>query len=271
MASIRNLLNFASGLLTQTPLTGSPASSYNHHEPYSNSPTCPLDGPISCHNVTDGGDSCCFIYPGGQLLQTQFWDTHPSIGPEDSWTLHGLWPDNCDGSYPQYCHSAPTYHSITQVLTEAGQQDLLDYMNKYWLPNSGTNEHFWQHEWNKHGTCINTLSPSCYADLYNSGDEVVDFFTRAVEVFKGLDTYKALAAAGIYPSKTRRHTLQELEDALQSVTGFKVVLGCSRGALNQAWYTFNVKGSLQTGEFVPTNPAGPKGSCPRRGIKYLPK
>jgi hypothetical protein len=57
-------------------------------------------------------------------------------------------------------------------------------MNTYWLPDRGTAEHFWEHEWRKHGTCINTLSPSCYGDEYQQGDEVVDFFTRAVEVFK---------------------------------------------------------------------------------------
>ena len=54
-------------------------------------PSCPIDGPLSCHNSTAVEDSCCFIYPGGQMLLTQFWDTRPSIGPNNSWTLHGLW------------------------------------------------------------------------------------------------------------------------------------------------------------------------------------
>jgi ribonuclease I len=57
-------------------------------------------------------------------------------------------------------------------------------MNSYWLPNSGTAESFWEHEWNKHGTCINTLAPGCYGDDYQVGDEVVDFFNKAVETFK---------------------------------------------------------------------------------------
>lgn len=57
----------------------------------SSAPSCPIDGPLSCHNSTAVKNDCCFIYPGGQLLLTQFWDTRPSIGPSDSWTLHGLW------------------------------------------------------------------------------------------------------------------------------------------------------------------------------------
>lgn len=46
---------------------------------------------LSCHNTTVVENLCCFNAPGGQLLQTQFWDTHPVTGPVDSWTLHGLW------------------------------------------------------------------------------------------------------------------------------------------------------------------------------------
>ena len=103
--------------------------------------------------------------------------------------------------------------------------------------------------------------------------EVVDFFTRTVELFKTLDTYTALSNAGITPSTEVTYTSQEIQDALTKVTGHAVVLGCTKRALNQAWYSYNVRGSLQTGEFVPADPAGSggKGTCPDRGIKYLPK
>lgn len=46
---------------------------------------------LSCHNTTVVKNLCCFNAPGGSLLQTQFWDTNPVTGPEDSWTIHGLW------------------------------------------------------------------------------------------------------------------------------------------------------------------------------------
>lgn len=35
--------------------------------------------------------SCCLESPGGLLLQTQFWDASPAVGPADSWGIHGLW------------------------------------------------------------------------------------------------------------------------------------------------------------------------------------
>lgn len=61
---------------------------------------CPTNTPLSCGSAT-ATDTCCTNVPGGLLLQTQFWDYSPSTGPTDSWTVHGLWPDNCDGTYQQ--------------------------------------------------------------------------------------------------------------------------------------------------------------------------
>lgn len=183
-------------------------------------------------------------------------------------------PDLCDGRYEQFCTAAPQYRNITQIITAAGEEALLSYMSTYWLPNSGTAEHFWQHEWNKHGTCINTLAPSCYGPTYTPGSaiEVVDFFTRTVELFKSLDTYSALAEAGITPSTEKTYTRDEIQEALKKVTGQEVVLGCYRGQLNQAWYYYNVRGNVQSGTFVPTAPSvSGKGSCPVRGVRYLPK
>jgi ribonuclease T2 len=181
-------------------------------------------------------------------------------------------PDLCDGTYDEFCTAAPQYHNITQILKAAGQNELLSYMSEYWLPNRGSAESFWQHEWNKHGTCINTLSQSCYGESYTPGIEVVDFFTRTVNLFKSLDTHAALAKEGIVPVTGKTYTNAQIQAALTKVTGMEVVLGCRRGELNQAWYYYNVKGSLQTGDFVPTGPVGTgKGSCPRTGIRYLPK
>jgi hypothetical protein len=40
--------------------------------------TC-LNPQLSCQNTTVVTDLCCFNAPGGQLLQTQFWDTCKSL------------------------------------------------------------------------------------------------------------------------------------------------------------------------------------------------
>lgn len=79
------------------PIISSSSSSSSRprpYEPLSGAPACPIDGPLSCHNSTPiaGDPSCCFVYPGGRILLTQFWDREVHVGgAEEDWTLHGLW------------------------------------------------------------------------------------------------------------------------------------------------------------------------------------
>ncbi|QIW96728.1 hypothetical protein AMS68_002246 [Peltaster fructicola] len=235
-----------------------------------NSATCDANGPLSCQDSGSGVDTCCFNTPGGALLQTQFWDTNPSSGPSNSWTIHGLWPDNCDGTYEANCDSTRAYTNITDILNSFGQQDLLNYMNTYWTSNTGSAETFWEHEWGKHGTCISTLQPSCYTN-YQPTEEVPDFFNKVVGLFKTLPTYQWLSDAGITPSSSQTYTLSQITNALtKNRDGHSVYLGCNNGALDEVWYFFNVRGSVQTGTFVATDSLS-TGNCPSTGIKYLPK
>ncbi|KAF2717671.1 ribonuclease T2 [Polychaeton citri CBS 116435] len=234
--------------------------------------TCSGDLQLSCHNSSTVENTCCFNAPGGSLLQTQFWDTDPAVGPSDSWTIHGLWPDRCDGSYDASCDDARAYSNISSIISSFGYNDLLSYMQTYWLPNSGTGETFWEHEWGKHGTCVSTLAPSCFSD-YQPTEEVPYFFNRTVSLFKTLPTYDWLKAAGITPSSSQTYSLSAIQSALsQHHGGNNVYLGCTNGALEQVYYYFNVKGSVASGEFVAASPdSGSSSNCPSSGIKYLPK
>ncbi|KGO74875.1 hypothetical protein PITC_043760 [Penicillium italicum] len=230
--------------------------------------TCASSTPFSCESSSTE-PTCCFNYPGGTLLQTQFWDTSPSTGPAHSWTIHGLWPDNCDGTYQASCDSARAYTNITAILQDQDLGHLVDYMNKYWVDIDGDNESFWAHEWGKHGTCINTIDPSCYSD-YKAQEEVGEFFQKTVSLFRSLDTHKALADAGITPSTSKTYTLKAIQKALTAKHGAPVYVGCSDGNLNQAWYYFNVKGNAIDGTYKAVDTLATP-TCPKTGIKYVPK
>lgn len=236
--------------------------------------SCPTTSstPLSCHNTTVQSNTCCFNAPGGQLLQTQFWDTNPSTGPTNSWTIHGLWPDNCDGTYQSDCDESRAYTNQTAILQAFGRQDLLDYMQTYWKndPNDGTDEELWAHEWETHGTCISSYDTDCYSN-YTPTQEYVDFANRTVALFKSLNTYQFLANAGITPSSSTTYTASAINSALQKAFGQTVIIQCSGSALDGAYYTFNTRGSAQTGQFVPAAPDGSKSNCPSTGIQYLPK
>jgi ribonuclease T2 len=230
------------------------------------------DAQLSCHNNSAVADTCCFNYPGGQFLQTQFWDTNPPNGPKDSWTLHGLWPDHCNGDFDQFCDDTRSHNNITAILTSLGATDLLSYMSIYWRADSGSDEHLWSHEWNKHGTCISTLEKRCYNQgQYRPEEEVLDYFRTAVNLFKSLDTYKTLAEASIIPRYDQTYPLSQLQRALEAKQGVEVTLRCHGNQLDEVWYHFDVLGSVQTGKFVPAPPDGAKTNCPREGVRYLPK
>ncbi|KAJ5970218.1 uncharacterized protein N7479_000136 [Penicillium vulpinum] len=229
---------------------------------------CSSSTAFSCASSTAEA-SCCFNSPGGALLQTQFWDTSPSTGPDDSWTIHGLWPDNCDGTYEQTCDSKRSYSNITAILQDQGRDELLDYMNDYWLDISGDDEDFWSHEWNKHGTCINTIEPSCYSG-YTAQEEVGDYLQKTVDLFKNLDTYKALAAAGITPSTSKTYTLAAIQKALTTLHGAVPYLGCSSGKLNEVWYFYNIQGNAIDGTYKAVDTLTTS-TCAKTGIKYVPK
>lgn len=288
MALLRSVLAYASNLVSQIPLGGGggldnsattrtnvESLSITPYIPLSGAPSCPIDGPLSCHNQTRA-DTCCFIHPGGRLLLTQFWDEEVHVdGGEQDWTVHGLWPDLCDGSYDQYCGMAPRFDNITGVLEQYDQGELLSYMNRYWVANYGTNDHLWAHEYNKHATCINTLAPPCYGGGYTPGLEVVDYFVRAFGLFRLLDTYRALEQAGIEPDHSKKYELSKIQKTLEEFSGGRVILKCGgrrHDVLHEAWYVYFVKGSLQSGQFVPARDTfkGDHNNCASR-VRYLPK
>jgi ribonuclease T2 len=179
-------------------------------------------------------------------------------------------PDNCDGSYEQYCAPQREVSNITEILAESAPSTL-EYMKRYWKDWQGDDEGFWEHEFNKHGTCISTLEPDCYTD-FNVRHDVIDYFKRSVGVFQALPSYQWLAEAGIVPSSTASYSLAQIQAVLRARHGQNVIINCNRNnEIKELWYHFNVKGSTQEGEFIPSPPVGSPSTCKATGIKYIPK
>ncbi|KAJ7766628.1 ribonuclease T2-like protein, partial [Mycena metata] len=224
----------------------------------------------SCTNTTAIADLCCFEAPGGLLLQTQFWDSNPATGPSDSWTIHGLWPDKCDLEFSENCDPSRAYKNIASLLSKNGATDTLNYMQTYWVDINGKDETFWEHEWKTHGTCMSTLEPACLPAGSAKGTEAVAFFNTVVKLFQTLPTYQWLANQGITPSSSATYTLDTLNTALQTGSGFQPVLDCEGSTLDSVSWYFHLKGSVIDGTFVQID-APEEGNCPSEGIKYPPK
>ena len=85
------------------------------------------------------------------------------VNKDTLWTIHGLWPQYSDNSYPQFCKNIP--FDIDKL-----QPIILD-LNKFWYSGMEPNEAFWKHEWEKHGTC-----------MFNDSDEF-DYFKTALSLY----------------------------------------------------------------------------------------
>jgi ribonuclease T2 len=245
-------------LLSHITFLSSLLSSQSNSPSLHQTSSCPNKPSLSCPSAPISDvNTCCVNHPSGHFLQTQFWDTSPSIGPSNSWTIHGLWPDLCAGGFEQFCDSDRSHSDIKGVISRALDGDkrageLLGFMGKYWRSYDGHDEYLWSHEWNKHGTCVSTLAPDCYRSPNSTSIarhhhmDVLDYFIHTTSLFRTLDTYAILADAGIMPSQTQRYTLRELEDAVSgSRHGQTVTFRCNhRGELDEIWYHFSVMGSL---------------------------
>jgi len=124
-------------------------------------------------------------------------------------------------------------------MNQFGKTELLSFMQTYWKDYQGNDETFWEHEWNKHGTCISTFDSSCYAN-YQAGQDIVDFFQKTVDLYKTLNTYEILAAAGITPSEDQTYNLADIQAAITKAHGKPATVNCKNGEFNEIWYQFNV-------------------------------
>ena len=87
---------------------------------------------------------------------------------DGDYTIHGLWIDYYNRSYPEFCNNTPfKLHDL---------DTLRDDLNVKWRSCWGDSVQLWKHEWDKHGTCFYPKMNVSY------------YFSRTLELF---DKHKA--------------------------------------------------------------------------------
>ena len=126
-------------------------------------------------------------------------------------TIHGLWPNNNDGSYPCYCSS--------ESFDPSKVQDLLAEMDKLWpsFNPSSSNDKFWSHEWGKHGTCA--ADDPAIGSMYG-------YFYHGLGLRNKFSPASVLANKGIKPDDNYYYYESDVLSALKSGLGHNVVLSC---------------------------------------------
>ncbi|KAI7869606.1 RNase Sy, partial [Mucor mucedo] len=191
---------------------------------------------LSCQSTTV--DSCCSPTNGLVVLALQ-WIV--GYGPSDEFTVHGLWPDTCEGK-----QLGSTGCDASRIYTDAGTRvkaansALYTRMNTYWPSYKDDNNLFWSHEWSKHGTCVTTLDPDCYGTSYTANKDLVDYFSKALDLRDEFDLYAALKASSIVPGKA--YPVETIRTAISKAYGASVKLDCTSKKLTEVALNFYVRG-----------------------------
>ncbi|KAJ6312121.1 hypothetical protein OIU76_012056 [Salix suchowensis] len=136
---------------------------------------------------------------------------YPTTGkPEADFGIHGLWPNYNDGNYPSNCDANSPYDPKKVA-------DLRSGMQKNWptlaCP-SGSGVAFWAHEWEKHGTCSESI-------LDQHG-----YFQAALNLRRQVNLLQALKNAGINPDG-ESYSLISIRSAIQEAVGFTPWIECN--------------------------------------------
>lgn len=93
-------------------------------------------------------------------------------------SIHGLWPEYYNNSYPSYCNN-----SI--VFDPTKLQPIMNDLNNYWPSYMGNNSDFWKHEYMKHATC------------YQVNISELSFFQRTLGMYKVNNMTQELKNRGV--------------------------------------------------------------------------
>ncbi|KAE8730552.1 Ribonuclease 2 [Hibiscus syriacus] len=158
-------------------------------------------------------------------------------------TIHGLWPDYNDGTWPACC--ARSQFDVKEIST------LLDALEKYWpslyCGKSSTcfsgKGLFWAHE--KHGTC----SSPVIRDEYS-------YFITTLNLYFKYNVTKILNEAGYVPSNSERYPLGGIVSAIEKSFRATPEVACSKEAVEEIRLCFYK-------DFKPRNCLSLETSCPK--------
>ncbi len=102
-------------------------------------------------------------------------------------------------------------------------------LDKYWPSYDGANVDFWTHEYEKHGTCAESIAP-CATEL--------GFFSTTLSLTEKYNVVTMLASQGIVPGSADVATTK-FEAAVSATFGGKPSLACSSKKLTTLGICFS--------------------------------
>lgn len=142
--------------------------------------------------------------------------------PLSEFTIHGLWPNYDDGSWPSCCYQWD--FDLKKILP------LIEELKKYWPSLScsssslcqGGKGLFWAHEYEKHGTCSFPVIKNEYS-----------YFATTLDLYIKYNITKILDGAGFVASNAESYRLKDVIGAIENGFGATPLVVCSKGAVEE--------------------------------------
>uniref|UniRef100_A0ACD5XBR7 Uncharacterized protein n=1 Tax=Avena sativa TaxID=4498 RepID=A0ACD5XBR7_AVESA len=142
--------------------------------------------------------------------------------PLQTFTIHGLWPDYDDGTWPSCCRH--TNFDMDKISTLKPKMD--QYWPSLYCSTSSTcfsgKGPFWAHEWEKHGTCS---SPAV--------DDELQYFSTALDLYFKYNVTEMLATGNIFTSNGKEYALSDVIDTIKHAFGGSPQIICKKGSVEE--------------------------------------
>ncbi|KAJ9554305.1 hypothetical protein OSB04_018350 [Centaurea solstitialis] len=181
----------------------------------------------------------------GSYCDTKKGCCYPSTGkPAADFGIHGLWPNRNNGSYPSNCDANNPFDA-------SKISDLTSKMESDWPTLSCPSNNgltFWGHEWDKHGTCSESVLNQH------------DYFATTLSLKNEINLLQALQGAGIQPDG-QMYSLDSIRSAIKGASGYTPWIQCNNdpSGNSQLYQIYLCVDSLASG-FIEC-PIFPYGKC----------
>ncbi|RDY06661.1 Ribonuclease 2, partial [Mucuna pruriens] len=162
-------------------------------------------------------------------------------------TIHGLWPDYNDGTWPACCTKSSFDPKEISTLTNALEQ--------YWPSLSCSSPSTCSGGKEKHGTCSYPVIRNEY-----------DYFLTTLNVYFKYNVTSVLNDAGYVPSNTEKYPLGGIISAIENAFHASPLIVCSKGSIEElrlCFYKDFKPRDCAVGPDIKIDMVTSKGSCPK--------